>query len=288
MNKLHIITGEKFQSLCHHHISKDEHKKFELQVDNHIDVDKFDFTDFDNDELVYCNSALLNLQKPKLVESKLYEKLEQFKNPFKLVLHNADDEFGQRYLDKLLTIQNLKKIYTRNMNVNHPLVEPIPIGIANSFWKSGNLDIFDEVLNTDIDKKSNFIYANFTKTDGPLRQLRRKKCYEQIIKQNIPFHLTNLEFGDYLRELKKYKYCISPEGNGIDCYRTWEALYMKTIPICKRSILVEEFAKTFPIYIIDDWYDLNCEVLESEYSKFTWDNYRLLDFNNYIKYIGLL
>jgi len=66
---MNIITGEKIQSLCDHHISKDEHKKFELQVDNHIDVDKFDFTDFDNDELVYCNSSLLNAGKPKLIES---------------------------------------------------------------------------------------------------------------------------------------------------------------------------------------------------------------------------
>jgi hypothetical protein len=68
----------------------------------------------------------------------------------------------------------------------------------------------------------------------------------------------------------------------------WESLYLKVIPICIRSPLIDYFSELFPIYIIDDWYDLNCEVLESEYSKFTWDNYRLLDFNNYIKYIGLL
>ena len=129
---MNIITGEKIQSLCDHHISKDEHKKFELQVDNHIDVDKFDFTDFDNDELVYCNGSLLNLQKPKLVESKLYEKLEQFKNPFKLVLHNSDQNFGDQQL-KYLNIPNCKKIYTQNMNVIYdPILEniiPLPSGV---------------------------------------------------------------------------------------------------------------------------------------------------------------
>ena len=288
---MNIITGEKFQNLCNHHISKNEHKRFELQVDNHIDVDTFDFTDFDNDELVYCNGSLLNLQKPKLVESKLYEKLEQFKNPFKLVLHNADDEFGQRYLDKLLTIQNLKKIYTRNMDVNHPLVEPIPIGIANTNLQYGDIKTLQNVMDEDRkEAKTEFIYAGFT-TEGftpNSESLKgRKKCYEQIIKQNIPFHLTNLEFGDYLRELKKYKYCISPEGNGIDCYRTWEALYMKTIPICKRSILVEEFAKTFPIYIIDDWKDLSINDLKKQYDTFSWDNWNQLDFETYCRKVGL-
>ena len=35
------------------------------------------FTDFDNDELVYCNGSLLNLQKPKLVESKLSQEEQE-------------------------------------------------------------------------------------------------------------------------------------------------------------------------------------------------------------------
>ena len=278
---MNIITGEKFQNLCHHHISKDEHKKFELQVDNHIDVDKFDFTDFDNDELVYCNSSLLNAGKPKLIESKLYEKLEQFKNPFELVLHNSDQNFGEKQL-KYLDIPNCKKIYTQNVNVIHDDVIPLPIGIANSFWKWGNLDIFDEVLNTDIDKKSNFIYANFRR----VRDVNRLECYENVEKQKIPF-VKNKKYKDYLNTLKTYKYCISPQGNGIDCYRMWESLYLKVIPICIRSTLVEYFAKLFPIYIIEDWNDLDVKVLEKEYSNFNWDNYELLDFNNYIKYIGL-
>ena len=282
---MNIITGEKFQSLCHHHISKDEHKPFELQVDNHIDVDQFDFTDFDNDELVYCNSSLLNESKPKLIESKLYEKLKQFKNPFKLVLHNSDQNFGERQL-KYLDISNCKKIYTRNVNVIHDDVIPLPIGIANSFWKWGNLDIFDEVLGADIDTKSDFIYANFTQAGG-VRDVNRLECYENVEKQNIPF-VENMEYKDYLNTLKTYKYCISPQGNGIDCYRMWESLYLKVIPICIRSTLVEYFSKLFPIYIIDNWNDLDVKVLEKEYSNFNWDNYKLLNFNDYIKYIGLV
>jgi hypothetical protein len=231
----------------------------------------------------------LNAGKPKLIESKLYEKLEQFKNPFKLVLHNSDQNFDDQQL-KYLNIPNCKKIYTQNMNVIYdPILEniiPLPIGIANSFWKWGNLDIFDEVLNTDIDKKSNFIYANFTRVGG-IRDVNRIKCYTKCKLEYIPF-VEDMGYKDYLNTLKTYKYCISPQGNGIDCYRMWESLYLKVIPICIRSPLIDYFSELFPIYIIDDWYDLNCEVLESEYSKFTWDNYRLLDFNNYIKYIGLL
>jgi len=97
----------------------------------------------------------------------------------------------------------------------------------------------------------------------------------------------NTDYKSYLQHLKKHKFCISPEGNGIDCYRTWESLYMKTIPICKRSIVVEEFAKTFPIYIVDDWSDFDINKVWDSYRSFSWDNWELLDFDKYCKYIGL-
>ena len=87
-----VIQGERFQDLCETQISKVEHKQFESNIHS-IDIDIFDFTDYDNSELVYCNVSLINERKPKLAESKLYEKLQQFKNPFSLILHNADDSF---------------------------------------------------------------------------------------------------------------------------------------------------------------------------------------------------
>ena len=206
------------------------------------------------------------------------------KNPFELVLHNSDQNFGEKQL-KYLDIPNCKKIYTQNMNIYHKDVLPLPIGIANSFWKWGNLDIFEGVLNTDIDIKSNFIYVNFTKTGG-VRDENRLECYENVEKQNIPF-VDNMEYEDYLNTLKTYKYCISPEGNGIDCYRTWESLYLKVVPICKRSVMVEYFSTIFPIFIVDTWDNLDINCLEKQYDSFNWDNWHLLDFETYCKWMGL-
>ena len=138
------IQGERFQDLCETQISKIEHKEFESNSDS-IDIDNFDFTNYDNSELVYVNSSLLNTDKPKLIESKLYDKLSKLKNPFTLILHNSDDEFGEKQL-KYLDIPNCKKIFTQNMNVKHTSVKPLPIGIANSCWQWGDSKIMDEVI----------------------------------------------------------------------------------------------------------------------------------------------
>ena len=97
------IQGEKFQDLCTTQISKIEHKEFESNLVRRneysfdsIDIDNFDFTDYNNSELVYVNSSLLNTSKPQLIESKLYDKLSNVKNSFTLILHNSDDEFGKK------------------------------------------------------------------------------------------------------------------------------------------------------------------------------------------------
>ena len=278
------IQGERFQELCETQISKLEHKKFESNMDS-IDIDNFDFTNYNNSRLVYVNSSLLNTSKPKLIQSKLYDKLLKLKNPFTLILHNSDDEFGEKQL-KYLDIPNCKEIYTQNMNVNHPQVEPLPIGMANSCWDWGDSKIMDEVIKEGYtDLNPYFIYANFTKGDG-IRYERRKDCFD-ILSNNGIIMQESTDYKSYLQELKKHKFCISPEGNGIDCYRTWEALYMKTIPICKRSIMIEEFAKIFPIYIIDDWSELDINKIIKSYDSFNWDNWYLLDFQTYCMRIGL-
>ena len=278
------IQGERFQELCETQISKLEHKKFESNMES-IDIDNFDFTDYDNSELVYVNSSLLHTTKPKLIESKLYDKLSKLKNQFTLILHNSDVEFNEKQL-KYLDIPNCKEIYTQNMNVRHQQVYPLPIGMANSCWDWGDSKIMDEVINEGYDNSNPyFIYANFTKGDG-VRYERRKDCYD-ILSENGIIMQESTDYKSYLQVLKKHKFCLSPEGNGFDCYRTWEALYMKTIPICKRSVMVEEFAKIFPIYIVDDWKDFDIDDVWNSYDSFNWDNWYKLDFETYCREIEL-
>ena len=282
---MNIITGEKFQDICDVGISKLEHKRFESKASiNSINIDKFNFTNYDNPYLVYCNSSLINKHKKQLVKSNLFRKLEAFKNPFELILHNSDQSFDESHLH-YFDIPNLKKIYTQNINVLDKRVIPIPIGIANSCWDWGNLKIFNKVLSMKIEK-SNDIYFHF-KINCGVREESRPKCFEILTKKGLKF-LPSMNYEDYLKTLSSYKYCISPKGNGIDCHRMWEALYLKVIPICERSILTEYFATLFPIVIVDNWEEVDLEKLEKSYDKWIdWSNYLLLDFIKYTNYIKL-
>ncbi|MFO1131477.1 MAG: hypothetical protein U1E16_05685 [Hyphomicrobiales bacterium] len=46
----------------------------------------------------------------------------------------------------------------------------------------------------------------------------------------------------------------SPQGNGMDCFRTWEALALGTVPIVRRSPLDRLYrAHRLPVAIVEDW-----------------------------------
>ena len=74
---------------------------------------------------------------------------------------------------------------------------------------------------------------------------------------------NNRPYKEYLIELKRHKYAICPEGNGIDTHRFWECLYMNTIPICLKNTLTEYYKQYFPIIVLNDWKELDVNKLVS-------------------------
>ena len=265
--KMNFISGEKIQSLCDIYLGL-EH----LTLNPNIDKDKIVFINkfnepYDNPPLIYCYTHILyiiknqsNLQHGGIGVNSLIEKLLLFKNPFKLVFHNSDFLFDLEHLILLEKLPLLQYIYTQNMNVVHKKVLPLPIGLANSMWAHVNSKIHHEVYNMPI-KKTKEIYFNFTKDTNTEK---RTKCYNDIIKKGIKWN-ENLPYKEYLIELKRHKYAICPQGNGIDTHRFWECLYMNTIPICLKNTLTEYYKQYFPIIILNNWQELEINKLDYSY-----------------------
>ena len=67
---------------------------------------------------------------------------------------------------------------------------------------------------------------------------------------------------------RKYPFWLSPRGNGLDCHRTWEALYLDIIPIVFSSSL-DILYTDLPVLIINDWRDINATYLRSVLLEFT-------------------
>jgi hypothetical protein len=71
----------------------------------------------------------------------------------------------------------------------------------------------------------------------------------------------------YFESLPFYKFVISPEGNGIDCHRHYEALMAGCIPIIERNPLVEEKYRGCPILWTTDYSEITPEYLNHKYEE---------------------
>lgn len=101
----------------------------------------------------------------------------------------------------------------------------------------------------------------------------RRKLWQKFCKNNRPSFTSCFEKLDgvdiaslpaiYKRNLQ-YPFWLSPRGNGIDCHRTWEALYLDTIPIVWSSTLDSLFAN-LPILVIKDWKEINENFLKTKF-----------------------
>lgn len=208
--------------------------------------------------------------------------ISQFFNRFRLtrptiiVTHNSDYGVGGECLQHLNN-PLIVKWYAQNVLTNHPKLFSIPIGIANEEWPHGNTDQLNNIIRQNI-KKSNLIYANFN-INTNIKE--RSFCLDCINKKGINLAAPKA-FAPYLQELAASYFTISPNENGIDCHKTWEALYLKTIPIVTDSINVR-FYKNLPIEIISDWSKFDPLKYTEKYYRKKWQNFTIeqLDFINY-------
>ena len=56
----------------------------------------------------------------------------------------------------------------------------------------------------------------------------------------------------YFKQLETFRYVLSPPGEGYDCFRTWEALFLRSIPIVQRDPVKSSVFENLPVWIYDD------------------------------------
>jgi hypothetical protein len=74
-----------------------------------------------------------------------------------------------------------------------------------------------------------------------------------------------------LLRMMEYRYCICPEGNGVDTHRLWECFYLRVVPVLlKTPYSLNIKNKTgLPMILLDSWSDFErSEKERAEYEEF--------------------
>jgi len=187
-----------------------------------------------------------------------------------LLSHGDDARIDNRFLSYL---ENEKIIhwYALNLDFVHPKATVIPLGVQNFnvHFPENFIESYISIAPTliSVQKKTEIIFG-FTIT---AHNQERKDAFHFLSSSPLAKEVK-LPRTEYYQHLAGVKFIASPQGNGLDCHRIWEALYFKTIPILVRSTFSLELQKEgYPIYIIEDWSEierLDIQILDKFYLQY--------------------
>ena len=180
-------------------------------------------------------------------------------------------EWQKKVKSKELILYNCSEFFKGN---DEWVTFPIGIGYKFFFWNdtvdAAQLGSHNELALCLVDPH----------TDKQRRP--RAKNRESILKTISYLGFANAYLftsNEYFKQIPNYKFVFSPEGNGIDCHRHYEALIAGCIPIVERSKGIEDKYGDCPILYTDDYSEMTQTYLEGKYEEMLdkeWDFSRLL------------
>ena len=154
--------------------------------------------------------------------------------------------------------------------------QPFPIGFSYQF-----MTYRDEFIKSSTGNHENTVLCCFiAQTDQHRRKrpaFNRQKVEYNLHKRGI-YNYPFVRGAAYWSALKNSKFVISPEGNGIDCHRHYEALMAGAIPVVEDNPLIKEKYSGCPILYTKDYSEISPKFLEKKYNEMidqTYDFSRL-------------
>lgn len=215
---------------------------------NTLDINKIK-----NDDIIYTHTFYVK---------QLFEVIKNLNKGITVITHNSDTNVDFPPPD------NVFKWFTQNVNINHPKIESIPIGLENDRWfphlkkKEKMIDKLQQPK-----EYKNLVYMNHNIDNNPPKRLKPYRLLENQSWVTSVHGVNGVGFDEYLENIYNHKFVICPDGNGIDTHRLWECLYMGSIPIVKRS-RNSFFYMMLPICQVGDWEEVTEDFLNTTLADF--------------------
>lgn len=181
----------------------------------------------------------------------------QLKGKYNFISHNSDmglTDSCKHILDSEIVI----KWYSQNKDIDHSKAFSLPIGLGNQQYNHGNVSLLNKIIEIK-NYKTNLVFKNFSTNTN----VSKRSIVDFITHKNGIYMSKQTNQEGYFDAISKSMFCISPPGNGIDCHRIWECLYLKTIPVVEYNAAFKEFTH-LPILFVNDWNIVTPEFLMSK------------------------
>ena len=266
----------------------------------HLNKGLSDFSLVKPNSIIYADSSLLGY----------FNEFNNITVPF--IIISAESDYSIPFIDSkdkylgnfsLLENKNLIRWYSINVDLIHPKLVCIPIGLPKHVpfmfdkyigWNaSSKIDgvehfinnmifipsVIENILRRNNNDYQKLLYFKMTidnsKNTNHVYENIREESLIKLNKNGFTDIDTKLIYWtEYMSELSEYKFCLSLPGKGLDCYRTWESLTLGVIPIVINSNL-NALYDDLPVLIINDVSEITSDFLDYKYNEIcnNIDNY---------------
>lgn len=262
--KTHYFNNRGFAQLCN--------KKLEIiGSDSNKYFDKKYFSNLkDFDKVFLTTNMFKNFINKVNIDKKIIIILQCSDSGFPNEFSKIDKK---NYIKLIENNKNIYKLYCVNFDLkqDHYKIKPIPLGI-DYHYLSNKLSPLEQ------EHQLISLYKNSVPFEKRLDQCYSFFQFQMLNRHNKDRYfakdaLDKVKFNVYQdkkipreetwKNMVKYKWIISPHGNGLDCHRTYEAIALGCIPVVKSSTL-DTMYKDMPIIILNDWNEISLELLKSK------------------------
>ena len=230
-----------------------------------INIDGLDYAPF------FCITGY-----QKIIDDFFNHHIKLIRRPIVLIIMESDNVILK---NEWLENEKISHCFTWNKPFEHKKLSCLPIGINHyrhfeelSNWLKNRVNIEENdkkllCMNCSLhtNKMRKELYDKVKKWDfcTQIEQIENKRTYfeKSNIEGRIKIDVVNPECYSIW---SNYKFILSPPGEGVDCHRTWEAMYMGCIPIVISSSL-NELYEDLPVLVVNNWDEITEEYLNEQY-----------------------
>lgn len=204
---------------------------------------------------------------------------------------------NKNYIRLIENNNNIIGLYTQNYDLNqeHFKIKPIPLGIdyhtlSNKLTPIEQENKLISIYKSSIpfEKRLDLCYSFFQFIMFNRHNKDRYVAQDALDKVNFNVYQDKkIPREETWENMVKYKWIISPHGNGLDCHRTYEAIALGCIPVVKSSTL-DIMYKDMPIIILNDWNEISLELLKSKTQEALKKSKETITLDYWIKKVNII
>lgn len=230
-----FISGDTYASLCDYEFTR------EMSLSN-----------------LKSNAESKKLFLPAYLKDQFLSKLNSNDFDFSsdtLIIHNYDNIPSNA--EMTVISKRFNDVYSVNWLGDKTIATPIPIGLENwSILRNGVPTDFIKLIDKGLlptSKRSIRILSSFSIETN---STERSRAIEFSRSNGDVFQMPTFTSPKKYREMiSNSAFVLSPPGNGADCHRTWEAIYLGAIPIVLKKYWPFGHLD-LPVLAVEDWSEI--------------------------------